>query len=89
MTEAPARETSEPTPPAVLQVADVMRAAATTVEQNAHAAAAAYLMKRADADALVVLDDDRTRQPIGLITEADIVQAVADGKHMNDVRIAT
>jgi predicted transcriptional regulator len=34
----------------------------------------------------VVVDDDQAKQPVG-ITEADIVQAVADGKDVNDVRI--
>jgi CBS domain-containing protein len=87
MTEAPARELSGPTPPPAPVVADVMRPAVTTVEQNAHLAGAAYLMKRAGATAIVVLDDDQSRRPIGLITEADVVQAVADGKDVNDVRI--
>jgi CBS domain-containing protein len=59
----------------------------TTVEQQAHLAAAAYLMRHAGATALVVLDDEKTKRPIGLITEADIVHAVADGKDLNDVRI--
>jgi len=64
-----------------------MRPALTTVERDAHLAAAAYLMKRAGASALVILDNDQDKQPIGLITEADIVRAVADGKDVNDVRI--
>jgi len=50
-------------------------------------AAAAYLMKHAGVTALVVVDDDHARQPVGIITEADIVQAVADGKDVNDLRI--
>ena len=58
----------------------------TTVEQNDHAAAAAYLMKRADATALIVTQM-QTGQPIGIVTEADISRAVADGKNPNDVRI--
>src|SRR6266404_6360190 len=37
--------------------------------------------------ALVVVDDDQAKQPVGIITEADIVQAVADGKDVNDLRI--
>jgi CBS domain-containing protein len=81
MTEAPAPQSAETT------VADVMRPALTTVEQNAHVAAAAYLMKRAGATALVVLDDDVSRQPIGIITETDIVALVADGKDVNDIRV--
>jgi len=59
----------------------------TTVDQNDHVAAAAYLMRHAGATALVVLDGHETSRPIGSITEADIVHAVADGKDVNDVRI--
>jgi len=64
-----------------------MRPAATTADQNDHVAAAAYLMKHAGATALVVLDGQQTNRPIGIITEADIVRTVADGKDVNDVRI--
>ena len=71
-------------PPAT--VADVMRPPVTMIEQNDHLAAAAYLMKRADATALIVTQA-QTGQPIGIITEADISHAVADGKNPNDVRI--
>ncbi len=87
MTEASAQEPSFRPPPAPATVAAVMRPPATTVEQHDHAAAAAYLMKHAGATALVVLDGARTNRPIGLITEADIVHAMADGKDMDDVRI--
>ncbi len=44
-------------------------------------------MKHAGATALVVIDGEPTRQPVGIITEADIVRIVADGKDVNDVRI--
>jgi CBS domain-containing protein len=64
-----------------------MRPALTTVEANAHLAAAAYLMKRAGEMALVVVDDERARRPIGLITDANITQAEADGKDVNEIRI--
>ncbi|HEY3718199.1 MAG TPA: CBS domain-containing protein [Jatrophihabitantaceae bacterium] len=74
-------------PPATDTVAEVMRPALTTVEPDAHLAAAAYLMKHAGASALVILDDDHGDRPIGLITETDIVNAVADGHDVNDVRI--
>jgi len=63
-----------------------MRPPVTMIEQNDHLAAAAYLMKRADATALIVTQA-QTGQPIGIITEADISHAVADGKNPNDVRI--
>jgi CBS domain-containing protein len=89
MAEDPAARAPSPQPPrpAPATAADVMRPALTTVEPGAHAAAAAYLMKHAGATALVVVDDDQAKRPVGLITETDIVQAVADGKDVNDVRI--
>ena len=82
MTDAPVQH---PAPPPVT-VADVMQPPVTTVEQNDHLAAAAYLMKRADATALIVTHA-QTGEPIGIITEADISHLVADGKNPNDVRI--
>jgi CBS domain-containing protein len=66
--------------------ADVMRPPLTTVGQEGHAAAAAYLMKHAGATALMVLDA-WTDQPVGIITEADISHAAADGKDVNTTRI--
>ena len=82
MADPPAQHPAAP--PAT--VADVMQPPVTAVEQNDHAAAAAYLMKRAGASALIVTKMP-TGQPIGIITEADISRAVADGKNPNDVRI--
>jgi CBS domain-containing protein len=58
-----------------------------TVEAGAHLAAAAYLMKHAGATALVVVDGNEPKRPVGLITAADVTRAVADGKNVNDVRI--
>src|SRR6516162_8527280 len=72
--------------PPLATVADIMRPPVTTVEQNDHVGAAAYLMKRADATALIVTQA-QAGQPIGIITEADISHLVADGKNPNDVRI--
>ena len=66
--------------------ADIMRPPLTTVEREGHVAAAAYVMKHAGATALVVLDE-WTDQPLGIITEADIAHAVADGKDLSSVRI--
>jgi CBS domain-containing protein len=66
--------------------ADVMRPPPPTVEQQAHVAAAAYLMKHAGTTALMVLDP-QAGQPTGIITEADIARAVADGKDVNSTRI--
>jgi CBS domain-containing protein len=65
-------------------VADIMRPPLTVVSQHDHAAAAAYLMKHAGTTALVVADA-QTGQLVGIITEADIAHAVADGKDVNDV----
>ncbi len=85
MTKAAASAASPPaSPPAT--VADIMRPPITTVTPNDHVAAAAYLMRRARATALVILHT-QTSQPIGLITEADIVQLVADGRDADEVRI--
>jgi CBS domain-containing protein len=63
-----------------------MRPPLTTANTNDHAAAAAYLMKHARATALMVLDTV-TGQPEGILTEADIAHAAADGKDLNEVRI--
>ena len=82
MADASARHSAPP----LATVADIMRPPVTTVEQNDHVGAAAYLMKRAGATALIVTQA-QTGQPIGIITEADISHLVADGKNPNDVRI--
>src|SRR5260370_29005841 len=88
MTEAFTQKPSVHRPPhAPATAADVMRPAPATIEPRDHVAAAAYLMKHAGVTALVVVDDDQPEQPVGIITEADIAQAVADGKDVNDVRI--
>jgi len=86
MTEASAQQPTD-APPVPVTAADVMRPALTTVEPNDHLAAAAYLMRHAGATALIVVDDEETKRPKGLITETDIVKAVADGKDVNEVRI--
>jgi CBS domain-containing protein len=69
---------------ATATVADVMRPPLTTVKQHDHVAAAAYLMKHASTTALIVVDA-QTGQPAGIITEADVAHAIADGKDVNDV----
>jgi CBS domain-containing protein len=66
--------------------ADIMQPPLTTVEQEGHVAAAAYLMKHAGVTALMVLDA-WTDLPVGIITETDIAHAVADGKDVNSTRI--
>ncbi len=87
MSDAPARQPSSSSPHAPATAADVMRPALTTVEPDAHLAAAAYLMRHAHTTSLVVVDDDQAKRPIGLITESDVVHAVADGQDVNDARI--
>jgi CBS domain-containing protein len=87
MTEAVRQETDSAPMRVPATVGDVMRPALTAVEPNDHLAAAAYLMKHAGTTSLVVITDEEARKPVGLITEADIVKAVADGKNLDDVRI--
>jgi CBS domain-containing protein len=85
MTEASARSSSPQS--ALTTVAQIMRPALTTVDPYDHVAAAAYLMRHAGTTALVVVDPEQVKKPVGLITEADVVHAVADGKDVNHVRI--
>jgi CBS domain-containing protein len=68
-------------------VADITRPSAATVGEYDHVAAAAYLMKHAGSAALVVLGARPGNRPIGVITEADIARAVADGMDVNKTRI--
>lgn len=67
-------------------VADVMRSAATMVEAHGHLAAGAYLMKQADQSALVVVDD--AERPVAIITERDMLRAVAHGADAAEERIS-
>ena len=62
-------------------------AAAATVDQYDHVAAASYLMKHARASALPVLDGWHSNQPIGSITQADIAEAMAHGMDPEEARI--
>lgn len=73
-------------PDSRLQVRDLMRPAVTTVERNAHLAAAAYLMKHAHDSALVVINEGDV--PTAIITDSDVAQAVADGRDLDQVRIS-
>ncbi len=86
MTDGSAVEPAGQSPPAAATVADVMRPPLTTAELDDHLAAAAYLMKHAGTTALMVMDP-HTELPIGIITEADVAHAVADGKDVNNVRL--
>ena len=71
-------------PPAT--VADITRPSPATVGEYDHVAAAAYLMKHAGSAALPVLGAQPGNPPIGVITEADIAWAVADGMDVNKTR---
>ena len=82
MTAISAQETSFRARAAAATVADVMRRPLTTVNQHDHVAAAAYLMKHAGTTALMVVDA-QTGQPAGIITEADVARAIADGRDVN------
>jgi CBS-domain-containing membrane protein len=62
MTDALAHQSFQ-VQPAPATVANVMRPPLTTVEQAAHVAAAAYLMKHAGATALMVLDAQTHTSP--------------------------
>jgi CBS domain-containing protein len=66
-------------------VAYVMRQAATTVETHSHLAAAAYLMNHANQSALVVVDE--LERPVAIITEGDLMRAVAQGAETGQARI--
>lgn len=85
MIQTAAQQATQPPPPLVT-AGDVMRSPLTTADNYDHAAAAAYLMKHAGATALIVVDA-QTGQPKGILTEADIAHAVADGKDLDEVRI--
>jgi CBS domain-containing protein len=62
-------------------------ASTVTVDRYHYAAAAAYLMRHHGAAALLILDGTRSNRPAGIITEADLIQAAADGKDLNTVRV--
>jgi len=68
-------------------VADVIRPPLTTVNQHDHVAAAAYLMKHAGTTAVIVADA-QSGQPVGIITEADVSHAIADGKDVDNVWVS-
>ena len=66
-------------------VASVMRPAVTTVDTRGHLAAAAYRMNHASQSALVVVDD--VDRPVAMITERDLMRAVAHGAAPGEARI--
>jgi CBS domain-containing protein len=84
----PAQESSFHSRAAAATVAEIMQPPLTTVKHHDHVAAAAYLMKHAGTTALMVVDA-QTGQPAGIITEADVAHAIADGKDVNEVWVDT
>jgi CBS domain-containing protein len=66
-------------------VGQVMRPP-TTIEPDAHLAAAAYLIEHAHAPALVVVTD--AHEPVAMITDADIARAVAHGRSLENTRVS-
>ena len=85
-TKAPARKPPPHPRAAAATVTEIMRPPLTTAAQYDHVAAAAYLMKHAGTTALLVTDA-QTGQPAGIITQADIARALANGKDLNDTRV--
>ena len=82
----PARKSPLHPRAAAATVTDIMRPSLATAGQYDHVAAAAYLMKHAGTTALMVMDA-QSGQPTGIITQADIARAIANGKDLNDGRV--
>ena len=85
-TDAPAQTSPSHPRAAAATITDLMRPPLTTAGQYDHVAAAAYLMKHTGTTALMVTDA-QTGQPAGIITQADVARAIADGKDLNDIRV--
>ncbi len=66
-------------------VGQVMRPP-TTIEPDAHLAAAAYLIEHFH-DSLVVVTGD-THEPVAVITDAEITRAIAHGRSLENTRIS-
>lgn len=86
-TDSPTRVRATPVHGAAPTVGSVMRPATTTVELRARLASAAYLMKQRHDSALVVTADGSRGAPLGLLTDWDISQAVADGRDLEALRV--
>lgn len=68
-------------------VAQVMRPPVTTVERGAHVAAVAYLMKKSHDNAIVVIADGATCEPVTMVCDSDVTRAVAEGRDPEQARI--
>jgi CBS domain-containing protein len=82
----PAQKSPLHPPATTATVTEVMRPPLTTAGQYDHVAAAAYLMKHTGTTALMVVNA-RTGQPAGIITQADIARAIANGKDPDNTRV--
>lgn len=69
-------------------VSDIMLDPEPVVERSAHLAAAAYLMRHAHRPELVVVDDETSRTPVGIITAFDVVRAVSHASNPSDATVA-
>jgi CBS domain-containing protein len=58
------------------------------IEQSAHLAAAAYLMRHAHRPELVVIDDEASRTPVAIISAFDVVRAVSHASNPSDATVA-
>jgi CBS domain-containing protein len=67
-------------------VGEVMRPAVTTGETHSHLAAGAYVMTHANQSALIVVD--QADRPVAIITERDLLRAVAHGADTEQTLIA-
>lgn len=70
----------------LVTVGQVMRQP-TTIERDAHLAAAAYVIEHRNAPALVVVAED-TCEPVAMITSAEISRAVAHGRSLENTRVS-
>jgi CBS domain-containing protein len=86
-TDSSARARGTPAHSGAPTVGSVTRPATTTVEPRAHLASAAYLMKQNRDSALVVTADGGRGAPLGMLTDWDISQAVADGRDLEELRV--
>lgn len=68
-------------------VGAVMHPPVTTVEVDAHLAGAAYLMKRQNSKALLVVADDDPTELRAILTVSDVADAIADGRDPETTRI--
>ena len=83
--EALESETERNTP---MDTTEPLGSSMPTVEEDAHLAAAAYLMQHSDAPALVVRDDEEEgARPVGMVTKAELAEALAEGMDVEDARV--